>query len=241
MADQLYAQLHQRIASGRWAEGTRIPSELELARDFSVSRPIVREALARLRVESIIDSRRGSGSIVIKSTRPLVGGFRPIESIADLIQSFEFRLSLECDAASYAAARHDVAQLTNIKNASQEITDNMDDDAFGDADFGFHSTIAEASNNEMFVSAMSMLHQQILVGMRLAGNLATGVASRTSTVLDEHEKIVSCIGERDSKGASAAMMRHLTSSRYRLLGNADYKIFSDSSPGNKRREEEVTT
>jgi DNA-binding FadR family transcriptional regulator len=211
--------MRQMLADGKWIEGTRIPTELELAQNFDVSRPIVREALARLKEEGVIDSRRGSGSFVIKAGAAPVNGFRPIESIADLIRTFEFRLSIECDAAAYAAARRDANQLAQIEATAQAIGEGMSDDNFGDADFRFHLAIAEATGNAMFVTAMSMLRQQIVIGMRLASELAPGGGSRTAMVMNEHGDVVQCIAQQDSDGARAAMRDHLMSSRYRLLGS----------------------
>src|SRR3546814_7187021 len=95
----------------------------------------------------------------------------------------------------------------------------MSDDAFGDADFKFHIAIAEATGNAMYVATMSMLHQQIVFGMRLASELGEPVrSSRAGPVHAEHGEIVHNISDRDPDGAHAAMARHLKLSRHRLLG-----------------------
>jgi len=219
LSDRIYNQMRQMLADGKWVEGMRIPTEHDLAQDFDVSRPIVREALARLKEDGVIAPRRGSGSFVIKAGAAPVTGFRPIETISDLIRTFEFRLSVECDAAAYAAARREPHQLAQIEEALELIGEGMDDENFGDADFRFHLAIAEASGNAMFATAMSMLQQQIVVGMRLASELAPGGASRAATVRSEHGAIVQCVARQDPDGASAAIRDHLLSSRYRLLGS----------------------
>ena len=46
------------------APGSKLPAELELAALFDVSRPVVRQALDRLREDQLVDSRRGSGTYV---------------------------------------------------------------------------------------------------------------------------------------------------------------------------------
>ena len=62
LGDRVYEQILAQIVGGHYAEGARLPSETQLATAFSVSRPIVRDALARLNADGIILSRHGSGS-----------------------------------------------------------------------------------------------------------------------------------------------------------------------------------
>ena len=66
LGDQLYHRLAVLIERGEFAEGGRLPPETELAERFHVSRPVIREALSRLRSVGVIVSRRGSGSFVQK-------------------------------------------------------------------------------------------------------------------------------------------------------------------------------
>src|SRR5260370_40326816 len=61
LADQLAQRIATLIDRGEFAEGGRLPAESELADRFGVSRPVIREALSRLRVIGMIVSRRGSG------------------------------------------------------------------------------------------------------------------------------------------------------------------------------------
>ena len=51
LSDEVYDQLLDLLGSGAWPKGSRLPSEHELARRFAVSRPILRQALVRLRAE----------------------------------------------------------------------------------------------------------------------------------------------------------------------------------------------
>lgn len=57
---QLYETLRERIRSGLWAEGSRVPSEAELMAEFGVSRAPVRQAMAALRAEGVIAGPRGA-------------------------------------------------------------------------------------------------------------------------------------------------------------------------------------
>ena len=219
LSDQIYDDIRKSIDSDEWSSGMKIATELELGAKYGVSRPVVREALARLKSERLIDSKRGSGSFVIKPRGQVVRGFRPVGTVADLIHGFELRLSVEADTASCAASRRSDVQLTEIRAASDALGDGAIDEKFGDADFLFHLSIAQATNNPMFVTALTMLRDQILFGMRLTGAMVPPSAdARVSIVRAEHREIVDAIANRDPEAASAAMSEHLKLARKRLLG-----------------------
>jgi len=219
LSDQIYNEIRQNIDNNDWSSGMKIATELELSEKYGVSRPVVREALARLKSEKLIDSKRGSGSFVIKPRGDVVRGFRPVGTVADLIHGFELRLSVEAESACFAASRRTEAQLADIREAAEMLRDGTINEKFGDADFQFHLAVAQATNNPMYVSTMTMLREQILFGMRLTGVMAPPSADvRVSIVQDEHRQIVDAIASKDPQAAKAAMSGHLKLARKRLLG-----------------------
>ncbi|MBB4235912.1 FadR/GntR family transcriptional regulator [Rhizobium esperanzae] len=220
LSDKVYESLSSKISTGEWPEGTRIPTEAELALMHSVSRPVIREALFRLRSEGIIGSKRGSGSSVLASAAtPVNSSYKPIENVADLIHAFEFRLSVECDAAAVAAMRAEHEQINIIKGAHDAFNGIVNDENFGDLDLNFHVAIAKATGNQMFETTLTMLHSQIIFGMRLTGEFrSASEGSRVDVVRREHQPIVDAIGAREPKAAFQAMRQHLRASRLRILG-----------------------
>lgn len=82
---QVAEDLSKRIAAGHYKVGSRIPTEVELARTYSISRHTVREALRRLRDAGLIVQRKRAGTEVLAS-RPQTGYRQPINSIDDLLQ-----------------------------------------------------------------------------------------------------------------------------------------------------------
>lgn len=219
LSDKLYESFKGLIESSEWAEGTRIPSESELSQAHGVSRPVVREALVRLRMEGVLGSRRGSGSVVIASGSRHPRGYRPVENVGDLLQTFEFRYALECDIAALAAERRSEEELQEILQAESDLTAQIAEHEVGDADFAFHIALAKASHNSMYLETLTMLRQQILFGMGLIGEFVKSrEASRIESILLEHKCITEAIAASDPVAARSAMGRHLSKSQERLLG-----------------------
>ena len=69
LADQLYGQIFEQIVSGGLNVGDKLPSENEISERFGVSRPVVREALLRLRADGLITAHQGLGTFVAMRQR----------------------------------------------------------------------------------------------------------------------------------------------------------------------------
>ncbi|MDR3517678.1 MAG: FadR/GntR family transcriptional regulator [Azospirillaceae bacterium] len=223
----LVNRVHQRllawIEAGEFQTDQRLPGEMDLAAQFLVSRPVVREALRLLREQGLIYSRRGSGSFVRaaspseSSTRAL--GFAPVETIADIQRCYEFRLTIEPDHAYWAALRWNETMLAAIATALDLLRDaTRAHQHREDADFAFHCAIAEASNNHYFVSSMTALKDHIGVGMKFHGVSLMGPTSALQGVFDEHAAIFDAIRNRDASRARNLMRSHLKGSRDRVFG-----------------------
>lgn len=218
LGDIVFDRILRSIKSGAFAADERLPTEHELAAEFEVSRPVIREALQRLRDRGLIYSRRGAGSFVrsVGLKQPL--GFGQLENVADLLNCYEFRLTLEPAAAACAAERHDSQTLDGIAQALELMRDATNRQSHReDADFQFHLAIARASENNYFATAMEALKDHIAVGMRFHGASVKRESTGLAKVFDEHSRIYDAI--RDGKGdeAQALMHQHLTGSRDRLF------------------------
>ncbi len=69
---QIALDLRRRLAAGEWANGQRIAAELHLAELYGVSRVTIRQALAELVKDGLLERRRGSGTYVSDHHHPLV-------------------------------------------------------------------------------------------------------------------------------------------------------------------------
>ena len=215
----IYQHIFELIVAGEFAVNTRLPSETELAHRFGASRPVVREALARLRDDGIIVSRQGSGSYVTRRPDTAVLQFVPVGSIADIQRCFEFRVGLEGAAAALAAERRDDDDLAAIQAAFDALEACIRDGQLGaDADERFHMAIAKATHNEYYVSVRTSLQPHIAVGMNLARNLTLlRTAERLRSVQDEHRAILDAIAARAPDAARTAMQSHIDNARRRMF------------------------
>lgn len=217
LPDIVFERMHRAIKSGAYRPDERLPTEHDLAAEFEVSRPIIREALRRLRDQGLIYSRRGAGSFVraVGLREPL--GFGQLENVADLLNCYEFRLTLEPAAAAAAATRHDAESLSAIRGALELLRDATNRQSHReDADFQFHLAIARAAQNSYFSTAMEALQEHIAIGMKFHGVSVKRETAGLMRVFAEHEAIADAIASRDASAARQLMHDHLTGSRERL-------------------------
>ncbi|MCR8725646.1 FadR/GntR family transcriptional regulator [Frigidibacter sp. ROC022] len=218
LGDVVFERLMRAIKSGAYGAEERLPTEHDLATEFQVSRPVVREALRRLREQGLIYSRQGAGSFVRQSGLRQPLGFGPLASIAALQRCYEFRITLEPVAAAAAAERHDEAGLAAITEALAMMQDATNRQRHReDADFAFHLAIAEASDNQYFATAMDALKDHIAVGMQFHGLSLKAMPAGLSHAFEEHRAIHEAIAARDSARAKDLMHSHLVGSRDRLF------------------------
>lgn len=218
LVDTVYRAILTGIAEGVYAPNDRLPSEHDLAGQFGVSRPVVRSALDRLRREGTIVSRRGAGSFVRAGEAKQMLGFAPVESIADIQRCYEFRLTIEPDAALHAASRRDGSALKTIEAALDLLASaTRQEQHREDADFAFHHAIAEASNNHYYAASLQALRSHIAVGMKIHGLSLLGPNSGLRGVLEEHEGIFRAIRDGEADTARNCMAAHIRTSRDRLF------------------------
>ncbi|HEX7386743.1 MAG TPA: FadR/GntR family transcriptional regulator [Castellaniella sp.] len=219
LADKLYEDLLAWITREDLKEGHKLPSEDHLAQQFGVSRPVVRQALLRLRSDEIIISRHGSGSYIQHRPKKEFFDFAPIGGVADLVRCFEYRIALEGEAAWLAARRRTGADLKRIGDALHDMDEAVASRSVAtDSDAKFHEAIASATKNELFVSTMESLAALIFAGMTVARNLSLQMnLARLELVQKEHLAIYKAIEAQDASAARELMRAHIDNARTRLL------------------------
>ncbi|WP_171054170.1 FadR/GntR family transcriptional regulator [Arenibacterium halophilum] len=217
LGDEVYEALEKLILMGELERGVRLPSEGDLCSRFEVSRPVVRRALERLREKGLIQSRKGSGSFVSISAidTPAVAG--PEEQLSSILGALEFRLSVEPEAAYYAAIRRSDDNLATIASALEDFRQLSVGSARSRVDIAFHRAIAQGARNDHYVRALDVISYDIDLGVTIARHLSQlGQAERHTAIFAEHERIYLAIKAQDPSAARAAMVEHLERSRLRV-------------------------
>ena len=163
LTDQVYSQLKRSLLTGEWTEGTRIPSENTLCKEFSVSRVVVREALQMLRAEKLIVTRHGMGTFAANP-----GNFLPTNQVFNLSEEsyrnfLDFRNAVEIAAVKLGSKRATEADYRRMEECLQEMSDAEDDnDRYNLADYNFHYAVVLASHNDMLIQAMAANEASII-------------------------------------------------------------------------------
>lgn len=220
-AERVYDSLFHAIMTGKLAADARLPSEVELAAFFQVSRPVVRQALDRLRKDGLVSSIRGSGSYVRSAPAPqaqaptLPAG----TDMGHILHGLELRLIVEPECAYLAALRRKPQDLARM----EEMLDGFEKAAAsGDVahhfDYGFHEAIAQATANPRMAQLLATLKFDVSHAVNLWRHMAQMKPwQRTQDALDEHRAIFKLIREQDAEGARRAMRSHVEKARIRML------------------------
>jgi GntR family transcriptional regulator, transcriptional repressor for pyruvate dehydrogenase complex len=221
LAETAYDEMMRLIREGTWPTRMRLPSELELAKQFSMSRPVIRQALARLRQEGVIQSRQGSGSFVREvepapASEPRVQ-FPTISSLADLDAFLNFREGLEVEAAATAARRHTEVQVQEMADAAGRVARGTSDSSVPMSDYAFHLAVAAASNNSFYANTLASLREHMLIGLNLEWSFSGTQPEFRNTVAIQHQAIIDAIASRSPERARSAMREHLQWARSKLV------------------------
>lgn len=218
-SDIIYEKIVAMIADGRFPINERLPSEPNLAVLLGASRPVVREALERLRHDELIVSRKGSGSYVRQKPDQSVLQQVPVGSLADVQRFFEFRAGLEAEAAALAARNWQVGDKSRITAALKALERCLEIGGLGaDEDRGLHDAIAAASGNQYHITVREWFRPHFLIGHSVTRSLSLKrTPLHVRHVQDEHQAIVEAVLARREIEAHAAMKTHVLNARARMF------------------------
>ncbi|MFB9221878.1 FadR/GntR family transcriptional regulator [Paracoccus cavernae] len=212
VADQIMAF----VADQGLAPGERLPSERDMAEQFSLSRPSLREALIALEVEGHVEIRMGSG-IYLSHQAP--GESRPIEGGAPF-EILQARCIIE-SAVAEEAARHVSAKL--IEGLDRNLTEMAaalhDTPSAIRLDGAFHIAIAQGIGNSVLTHLMAASYEQRLSPFFERFSVHFEGPRTWRLALAEHGAIRDAIAEGDPSAAREAMRHHLTESQRRFSEN----------------------
>lgn len=220
IADDIVRYLERLIVTGELPAGAPLPPERALARELSVSRNALREALTRLEGLGLLERRQGSANRVSR-TIPLAATLAArLEGVpAEFEQSAEFRAVIEPRIARLAAERIDDRQLANLSSLLEQSGRETDADQSASLDIWFHTAIAQATANPL-LATLGELITSWTVEARVYSHLE-GEGRRLSH--SGHTRILAALTAHDAEAADYAMRIHLSEireviERVRLLG-----------------------
>jgi GntR family transcriptional repressor for pyruvate dehydrogenase complex len=220
LGQKVYVELVEYLEAGNFTADTRIPSEEEMCGYFQVSRPVLRQALERLRGEGRIYSRRGAGTFASgKYSEPKLD-YGALSSIPDVQACLEFRRTIESEAAAVAAAQHTNPQLDEIWHKLKLIDKAAaSEESTIEHDFAFHQEIAQATNNKFYRITIAAMKAQIALGAGFIQRLSPlPHHERTAAVRIEHTAIVQAIANKNVDEARRLMFEHIAAGIRRLAG-----------------------
>ncbi|MGC5170094.1 FadR/GntR family transcriptional regulator [Microbacterium sp. DT81.1] len=206
--EQLLNRLTESLLGGEFKPGDKLPSERQLSEKYAVSRPVVREAMQRLRERGLIHVAPGSGAYLRESSaldwaRPLDAAGRP--RAATTRQLVEARVMLEQQAASLAARRATAEDIENLELALTAFARATTVIERARCDIAFHSLIAKASHNpviEMMFGAIAPMVFEVMLR-----SLDDPAVVRVGAPL--HDVVLASIKKGDSDAAAEAMCQHV--------------------------------
>jgi DNA-binding FadR family transcriptional regulator len=215
---QRYEHVAERLAaeirSGAYAPGERLPSERDLARRLEVGRASVREAIAALQVQGVIETRPGSGSFVAADATaklPAPSGLPHDASPSDLLET---RMLLEPAIARLAAERGrpdpECERLLAAMEAAADPGDPASRHGWNESDRLFHLRIAELTGNPVLAGIaghVAALMDQPLWQRLRDDSIAT--PGHTSIHLAEHRMIYEAIADGDPSAAELYAAQHV--------------------------------
>jgi DNA-binding FadR family transcriptional regulator len=220
--DDVTAQLHEAIVSGRLQPGDRLPTERELTEIFGVGRPTLREALRFLEANGVIEIRpgkKGGAFVVSPSEQTLASALSTLLALgrAPARDLAEFRLSFEPENAWWAARRatpDDVAGLEELAAAAAAAAARPDEwMRVGEIDASWHEALARATKNSLRIGISLGTHEALLRNhaavMRAVLSSGPEVEQHVRRIARDVRKITAAVARRDADAARKVMRRHV--------------------------------
>lgn len=223
LSDVILAQLEEMIMAGNLKAGEKLPAERELAKQFGVSRPSLREAIQKLEAKNLVIRKQGGGTFIAND---ITKGFSdPLfnlmsQNAEGQLDLLEFRLGVEGMAGYYAAMRGTQKELDDIQIKFDaiglaQLENNVKLEA--EAVFEFFIAICVASHNAVILHLVRSMSELFIEN--LAQNIAL-LAKRVEVFDKMHEyrkKLIKAILAGKPQKAWSESHNHLTFIEEELL------------------------
>ena len=201
------------ILLGQFQPGEELPAAGDLAAEFEVSRPVIREALRIVATLGMVTSRQGRYSRV--SDRAAWNDLAPellaarleVGAIDDILpDGLELRRVIETEAAGLAAERATDEDIAAIQREFEILAAAEDTKAYTAADIAFHDRILRATHNRLFGQLLEQMRDVLALTRAVS---VTASPDRVPQSQEGHAAIFRAICDRSPERARAAMAEHL--------------------------------
>ncbi|HEY9280271.1 MAG TPA: FadR/GntR family transcriptional regulator [Eoetvoesiella sp.] len=231
LSDRLTDILAREIRSGAYPVNSRLPTEKLMTEEYGVSRTVVREVISRLKSEGLVETRQGSGTVVLdlaSSDAFRLG--RPDEDPArGVLRIIELRRGLEGEMAALAAERRTKQDMLRINRALAEIDNAVQMNGDGvEEDLAFHMAIAQATGNPHYPELLGMLTRALKDAIRVTRGNEARQAHLAESVRNEHEAIRAAIESQNIEAARTSAFHHMLNTAGRIK-NVDSEYWQGAS------------
>lgn len=214
--EQVGEQLREMIISGELAVGTRLPSEGQLAADFGVSRPTVREALRALAGQGFVRTLKGArgGSFVQQPSIPNITDYLSTSMAmmsrsadVEFDQFIEARILFESPAARLAAERRSDADIEALAATIPDDPTSLSAERYYLYNRDFHRAVVDAAGNPLLTICTQPVFAVLNTHLRRSTTRQT--VEYQQRMNHDHQEIFDAVRSGDAAGAEEAMRDHL--------------------------------
>ncbi|MCG6190639.1 FadR/GntR family transcriptional regulator [Maribellus maritimus] len=214
LADQVEEKIIEYIKENHLVPGDSLPNEMQFSEMLGTSRNVVREALSRLRMLGLIQSRTKRGIVVTEP--PLLNGFKKVLdpnllSIKTIKEMMGMRIALEIGIAEFLFANiteKKIEELEQIVSRQQAIGINnlsVEDEMI------FHTKIYEIAGNDFILQFNRIMHPVFEFSKQNYESYFQPVNEKLNEKGDiiQHTDLLRFIKNSDKEGYQKAMQKHL--------------------------------
>ncbi len=211
LVEQVFEALKEDILSGKIKIGEKLPRQEELATQFGVSRPVIREAQKKLSSIGLVDSQQGRGTFVSTSeSNDLIDSLmhKFSSNPTDFKELLEVRLLLEGAIIRLAVKKMSKQNMANMQNYIDQMFESMgknDVQQFAHFDMSFHKEIVLSANNSIL--------QQLFESVFKIGANFIRVNCNSKQIMSNgykyHQKILDALKSGDFEFAVKLMNSHI--------------------------------
>lgn len=207
LPEQVAGQIKELIRNSKWEAGKKLPNEFEMARQLSVGRGTIREAVKLLMAQNILEIRRGCGTFVCERPGvvddPLGLSFM-IDKQKLALDMCEVRLMIEPQIAAKAAVNGTSKDVELLRELCQRVEEQIyAEEDHAQADIAFHEALAACTGNQVMRQLVPIIQNSIMLFIDVT---KAGLKHYT---IGEHRMLVDAVEAHNAQKAEEIMTKHI--------------------------------